>query len=58
MLSIEVSIEGERVVVDQLGDLILVHHIDGEQMDMEEEAWVKVVVLGLSEEAGVKVHPL
>ena len=58
MVSIEVSIEGERVVADQLGDLILVHHIDGEQMDMEEEAWVKVVVLGLSEEAGVKVHPL
>ena len=53
-----VSIEGEPVVVDQLGGPIVFHHLDGEQMDMEEEAWVKVVVLGLSEEAGVKVHPL
>ena len=53
MVSIEVFIEGERVVVDQLEDLILVHHIDGEQMDMEEEAWVRVLVLGLSEKAGV-----
>ena len=53
MVSTEVSIEVERVVLGQLGGLMFVHHIDGEQMDMEEEAWVRVVVLGLSEEAGV-----
>ena len=53
-----VSIEGEPVVVDQLGDPIVVHHLDGEQMGMEEEAWVKVVVLDLSEEAEVRVHQL
>ena len=53
-----VSIEVEPVVVDQLGDPIVVHHLDGEQMGMEEEAGVKLVVLDLSEEAEVRVHQL
>ena len=52
MVTTEVSIEVERVVLGQLG-LMFVHHIDGGQMDMEQEVWVRVVVLGLVEKAGV-----
>ena len=49
------SIEVEHVVVDQAGELIVLYHIDGEQMDVE-QVGVELVVLGLTEEAEARAH--
>ena len=43
------------MVVDQVGDLIVLYRIDGEEMDVE-QVGVELVVLGLAEEAEVRAY--